>query len=693
MHEEAKAGHQAESSDRIGPITVASLLQCAQTIVSFTGHRWPSCLRSVAHDSNTLRNPHLTEACIKIGKSMESTPKYQATIDRSNRNNSHTLALDFIQSIKPAGLKILEVGCSTGYFGSHLRQLGHHVTGVELDPQSAALAQAALDEVHCISIEKFYAANSDRRFDVICFGDVLEHLYDPKDALERSIKQLAPDGHIICSVPNIGHGCIRGSLLEGEWNYSDLGILDRTHIRFFTKKTLLKLLQSVSLNVEKIQSVRLPILQAGDMCGIELKKETLSKILAIRNDATVDDFQYVVSAKPGKTDAQLPAEVLASQNPMKILVLCDHPPSTMTKIRIGIPMTDFADSACRELRIKDFGSAKIRDLLWGSVIVVQRGMTKKSSRLIQDAKALGKPIVYEIDDLLTELPDFLSHHKNCIANRHLIERNIRNATMVTVSNSRLKSALSHLNKNIQICPNYANPTFLSMPPNEMHTGSGPVNLFIGSSDRVRVDFLTPALKIIQEKYKDRVQIHCIGPLSEAVSDSGVNCTSTHLLGHAEFIQFLKKHANAVGVIPLDDSKFSSCKSAVKYFDYSQAGLAVACSKVSPYVDVIEHDRTGLLTPNTTEGWVDTMSRLIDSSDLRASLAMEAQKEIAAKHSLAHTSEAWRQVFEMLAPNGRVNTQPVPPLRLKARFHEFTDKIRDINQHRKLKRSINKTSQA
>lgn len=620
---------------------------------------------------------------------MNFTPKYQATISRSNRNNSHTLALDFIQSIKPAGLRILEVGCSTGYFGSHLRQLGHHVTGVELDQNSAALARAVLDEVHCTPIEEFYAEYPNRKFDIICFGDVLEHLYDPKSVLERSAKQLAPDGRIVSSVPNIGHGCIRGTLLEGEWNYSDLGILDRTHIRFFTKKTLIELFHGAGLYIEKIQSVRLSVTQAGDICGIKLKADTLATLSDIRNDATIHDFQYVVSAKPALCDMQKRSAELVNRDPLKILVLCDSPSYTITKIRIELPLTDFADAACRELRLKAFDEAKSRDLLWGDVVVVQRGASKKSVRLIQQARELGIPIIYEIDDLLVELPDFLGHHKGYIKNQGLIEKSIRNATLVTVTNANLKSALSHLNNNISICPNYANPMEINMSPGDMHTGVGPVNLFVAASDKVKVDFLIPALKAIQEKYKDGVVIHCIGPIVEKIVDGGVNCTMTPILSHSEFIPFLKKHANAVGVIPLDDSKFSSCKSAVKYFDYSQAGLAVACSKVSPYLDVIDHGRTGLLSLNTTESWVDILSRLIDSRELRETLTTAAQQEISTKHSLAQTVEAWSQAFEVLAPNGQIKSLPVSALRLKARLHELRDKLRNINQRRKMRRALNK----
>lgn len=627
---------------------------------------------------------------------MEPTLKYQAKINRTDRNNSHSLAVEFIQAIRPTGLKILEVGCASGYLGAHLKELGHHVTGVELDTESAQLARQVLDEVHCTSIERFYEDHAERKFDIICFGDVLEHLLDPKDVLKRSILQLSPDGHIICSVPNIAHGITRGSLFEGNWDYADLGIMDRTHLRFFTKKTFIDLLLSSSLTINKLQATKASIEKVGRQFGIDLSPETKSLLKSkIRADSTLEDFQYVACASVAHSQNLTKNPELASRHPLRILALCENPTLSIAKIRITLPLTEYSDAACRELKIKSFSEAEIRDLFWSDVVVVQRGIREKPSKLIRNARKMGKPVIYEIDDLLTELPDFLGHHTDCLDNQSLIEKNIRAATLVTVTNARLKAALMHLNANIAICPNYANPMDLAASPLTAHTATGIIHIFIAASDKIKIDFITPALKVIQEKYGDRIAIHSVGPISEKIIESGINCTPHKVLDHHEFIPFLKQQSNGIGVIPLDDSKFSSCKSAVKYFDYTQAGLVVACSNVSPYQDVITDDDTGLLSENTTEAWVQTLSRAIEDHGLRRRLVTNAQQEVAQHHNLAQTVAAWGQAFDQVAPISQVKPLTTMPalFRMQLGLDRLKDKASEINRQRKTKRAQKKAPSA
>jgi 2-polyprenyl-3-methyl-5-hydroxy-6-metoxy-1,4-benzoquinol methylase len=168
---------------------------------------------------------------------MSGLPKYQASIDRSNKNNSHTLSIDFIE-INGHGqpLEILEVGCSTGYFGSALQSLGHSVIGVEMDEASSSIARSHLGEVHCCTIQDYFLKNPQKRFDVITFGDVLEHLTDPESVLKSTLNHLKPGGRLVASIPNVTHASIRCMLLQGDWTYSDLGILERNAIRHAGQK-------------------------------------------------------------------------------------------------------------------------------------------------------------------------------------------------------------------------------------------------------------------------------------------------------------------------------------------------------------------------------------------------------------------------------------------------------------------------
>ena len=96
-------------------------------------------------------------------------------------------------------------------------------------------------------------------FDVIVYGDVLEHLTDPLRALVALNRSLAPDGRVIASVPNVAHLWVRLSLLTGRFDYGERGILDRTHLRFFTRRTFLALLRDAGLAVDELSVTPVPL--------------------------------------------------------------------------------------------------------------------------------------------------------------------------------------------------------------------------------------------------------------------------------------------------------------------------------------------------------------------------------------------------------------------------------------------------
>jgi SAM-dependent methyltransferase len=138
--------------------------------------------------------------------------------------------------------KIFEIGCGHGNFGEIVKLHNPSVTyyAMEIVPEAAKIAASKLDHVFCGSIES--SSLVDDQFDCIIFGDVLEHLYNPLEVLRKIRPMLKPDGCVLCSVPNIQHHSILASLLAGDFQYQDMGLLDRTHIRFFTYASFIKLL-------------------------------------------------------------------------------------------------------------------------------------------------------------------------------------------------------------------------------------------------------------------------------------------------------------------------------------------------------------------------------------------------------------------------------------------------------------------
>ena len=155
-------------------------------------------------------------------------------------------------------VRILDVGTASGYLGKVWRASGHYVAGIEFDAAAAENARQYYDEFEVADLESF-AFPYRQKFDYIVFADVLEHLRDPAAVLRRCIPSLKESGKIIISVPNIANWIIRLSLLLGKFDYMDRGILDRTHMRFFTLKSLKRMMRDVSCEVLEATPTPLPV--------------------------------------------------------------------------------------------------------------------------------------------------------------------------------------------------------------------------------------------------------------------------------------------------------------------------------------------------------------------------------------------------------------------------------------------------
>jgi len=141
----------------------------------------------------------------------------------------------------------LDVGCGPGGFGSTLRSVlgpDARLVAVEAVASQAAAARErhGYDEV----VEGYFPealGGRDERFDLICFNDVLEHVIDPWSLLRATREWVAPGGHVLASIPNIQFAPIVWRLARGRWDYVDIGTLDRTHLRFFTRATMIEMFE------------------------------------------------------------------------------------------------------------------------------------------------------------------------------------------------------------------------------------------------------------------------------------------------------------------------------------------------------------------------------------------------------------------------------------------------------------------
>lgn len=211
--------------------------------------------------------------------------------------NSHYWILRFL-SRAPRPSRILDVGAADGYLGAILKRDGHDLVGVEGDPRLAEQARPHYRTIHCADLEKFdFPYRSE--FDYVLLADVLEHLRDPAAVLRRVLPCLKPGGELIISLPNVAHLFVRLSLLLGRFDYSDRGILDRGHLRFFTLAAIRRLMEQVSCRIVELQPTAAPVQLVfpwSDRPSFAPVHET--HFLAVRCWRTLLAYQFVMRAVP-----------------------------------------------------------------------------------------------------------------------------------------------------------------------------------------------------------------------------------------------------------------------------------------------------------------------------------------------------------------------------------------------------------
>jgi glycosyltransferase involved in cell wall biosynthesis/predicted TPR repeat methyltransferase len=199
--------------------------------------------------------------------------------------------------------RLLDCGCGGGEFGRALKQRGvKEVVGIEVVERAWELAKKALDDALLGSIEDMELPFEDEYFDCVVFGDVLEHLVEPGEALQKVSRVLSKDGVIVMSIPNVRFWQTVDMHVNGRWQYEDAGIMDRTHLRFFCASDMCQMVEQAGLEVLTIQPLsmwpadQLPL--DRNRC-LKLGKVTIGPL----DDAEHQEFlvyQYlVIAAKPG----------------------------------------------------------------------------------------------------------------------------------------------------------------------------------------------------------------------------------------------------------------------------------------------------------------------------------------------------------------------------------------------------------
>jgi O-antigen biosynthesis protein len=212
-----------------------------------------------------------------------------------DENSSLTQMLALIGKDKT----VIDFGCATGYFCKFLKARGCKVTGVDINENAVQSAKQYCENVIVadLDITPLSEILENNYFDVAVFGDVLEHIKNPWSVLQQVHYLLKEDGYVVASIPNIAHGAVRLALLQGKFEYANFGILDSTHLRFFTKDTVNQLFEDSGYAVTSISRTKLDFLSGSPLIP-QINPTDFSPDLLeeVQRDKECNTLQFVVLA-------------------------------------------------------------------------------------------------------------------------------------------------------------------------------------------------------------------------------------------------------------------------------------------------------------------------------------------------------------------------------------------------------------
>lgn len=209
-----------------------------------------------------------------------------------DKNYFNATRSELVELVKMGDNRVLDIGCGSGNTGAVLKKENKatEVIGIELVPEIAKIAESKIDKVICGNIEFLDLQFSKGYFDYVIAGDILEHLYNPWKMVNRINFYLKNGGYIIASLPNVRNWLIiRDIIFKGDWRYKKEGILDDTHLRFFTKKSIFEMFKNNKFSEIKI----LPRFKITK----EKNKSNLINMLTFGIFEEFLAYQYIVIAK------------------------------------------------------------------------------------------------------------------------------------------------------------------------------------------------------------------------------------------------------------------------------------------------------------------------------------------------------------------------------------------------------------
>ena len=299
------------------------------------------------------------------------------------------------------------------------------------------------------------------------------------------------------------------------------------------------------------------------------------------------------------------------------------------------------------------GRVHIENVQAGDIVILQRDFCldlDSYEKILSLARDLHKPVILDLDDLLFELPEDHPDRLSFYFTESLMPllQAVMEVDLITVATPPLRDYLLPFNKNVVVIPNYLNDDlwhFKDPSNSEQNDEKIIIGYMGGHSHRPDLLSVLPALLQIVEKYPQKVlfQFWGIEPPAELAPFSHVDWYPPVSLDYPDFVSYFLAQAAEIMIAPLCDSLFNSCKSPIKFLEYSAFGSPGVYSRVTPYSNTITNGKDGILASSTDE-WVRSLSKLIEDRDLRRKITLNAQRKVKQHWLLSRNAEKQLQIF-------------------------------------------------
>lgn len=299
------------------------------------------------------------------------------------------------------------------------------------------------------------------------------------------------------------------------------------------------------------------------------------------------------------------------------------------------------------------GKVQVDAALNGDIIVIQRDFCRdldSYEQILSLAHAKKKPVVFDLDELLFELPE---NHADRISDFYAdalmsMLQAIMEADLVTVSTPLLRDYCLPYNENVVVIPNYLNDnlwSFKELPNSTLSSEKITIGYMGEHANDPDIRMVLPALERITKKYPQQVQFQFWGidPPAELAPFSHTDWNPPASSKYADFVSYFQTPTADIIIAPLCDNLFNSCKSPIKYLEYGAIAVPGVYSRIAPYAGIIEDGVDGFLASSDSE-WEDALSKLIEDQDLRRRIADKAQQKIKQHWLLSQNAEKQMQIY-------------------------------------------------